>query len=408
MMQQRSGALAGITVIELGMVMQVPLAGQMLADFGATVIKVERPGSGDILRTLDPVANDVGGMSCYYAALCRNKYAVCIDIKQPDGQAALLKMIDQADVLIHNFRPGVMERLGLGYEELARRNPKLIYAGGYAFGQDGPMSKLPGQDMLAQAFSGFTMSGRDPDEQPKSNNTPLMDYSAALSLTQGILAAVIERGRSGAGQMVSTSLLEVAMGMQALEIASQTMHGRETSWLRQSMVFRAKDGWIVVLTLFRDNPLRLLCDAFGVPDLSEREQFRTVEQQIANKAQIQEQFAPLFAQESLSEVTKRLACVDILCSPINRLSDTLNHPQVVANGSIWSIDVPGHGELKVAGSAVKLSRTPATYRRAPTWMGADNEEVFLSLGFGKDEIDRMNKSSVLKSDPRSTNAGAAK
>lgn len=407
-MQERSGALAGITVIELGMVMQVPLAGQMLADFGATVIKVERPGSGDILRTLDPVANEQGVMSCYYAALCRNKYTVCIDIKQPDGQAALLKLIDQADVLIHNFRPGVMERLGLGYDELAKRNPKLIFAGGYAFGQQGPMSKLPGQDMLAQAFSGFTMSGRDPDEQPKLNNTPLMDYSAALSLTQGILAAVIERGRSGMGQAVSTSLLEVAVGMQTLEIASQTMHGTDTSWLRQSMVFRAKDGWIVVLTLFRDNPLRLLCDAFGVPDLSESEQFRTVELQIASKARIHERFAPLFAQESLAEVTKRLARVDILYSPINRLPDTLSHPQMEANGSIWSIDVPGHGELKVAGSAVKLSRTPATYRRAPAWMGADNEEVLRSFGFSEDEINALKKSEALKSDPRSDSVGATK
>ena len=407
-MQGRSGALAGITVIELGMVMQVPLAGQMLADFGATVVKVERPGSGDILRTLDPVANEQSMMSCYYAALCRNKYTVCIDIKQPDGQAALLKLIDQADVLIHNFRPGVMERLGLGYEELAKRNPKLIFAGGYAFGQQGPMSKLPGQDMLAQAFSGFTMSGRDPDEQPKLNNTPLMDYSAALSLTQGILAAVIERGRSGMGQAVSTSLLEVAVGMQTLEIASQTMHGTDTSWLRQSMVFRAKDGWIVVLTLFRDNPLRLLCDAFGVPDMSESEEFRTVELQIASKASIHERFAPLFAQESVAEVTKRLARVDILYSPINRLPDTLSHPQIEANGSIWSIDVPGHGELKVAGSAVKLSRTPATYRRAPAWMGADNEEVLRSFGFSEDEINALKKSEALKSDPRSDSVGATK
>jgi|UPI0007844FC3 crotonobetainyl-CoA:carnitine CoA-transferase CaiB-like acyl-CoA transferase len=395
------GALTGIVVIELGMVMQVPLAGQMLADYGARVIKVERPGSGDILRTLDPIANERGTMSCYYAALCRNKYAVCLDIKQPAGLAALLRMIDQADVLMHNFRPGVMERLGLGYADLAKRNPGLIYAGGYAFGEDGPMSKFPGQDMLSQAFSGFTMSGRGAQEEPKLSNPPLMDYSAAVSLTQGILAALVERGRSGEGQAVSTSLLEVAIGMQTLEIASKTMHGAETSWVRQSMVYRAKDGWVVVLMLFRDNPLQLLCRAFDVADLSAEDRFGNVELQIANKSAIQELFAPHFAGQSVRDILDRLSRVDILCSPINHLSDVLHHPQTEANASIWTIDVPGHGDMRVAGSAVRLSRTPAAYRRSPTWVGADNEQVLRSFGFDVAEIDGLQQSNILTSDPRS-------
>ncbi len=401
-------ALSDIVVIELGMVMQVPLAGQMLADYGARVIKVERPGSGDILRTLDPLANEFGMMSCYYAALCRNKYAVCIDIKQPNGLAVLMRMIDQADVLMHNFRPGVMERLGLGYQELAKRNPRLIYAGGYAFGEAGPMSKFPGQDMLSQAFSGFTMSGRSSQEEPQLSNVPVMDYSAAVSLTQGILAALVERGRSGKGQAVSTSLFEVAIGMQTLELASKTMHGAETSWVRHAMVYRAKDGWVVVLTLFRDNPLQLLCKAFDVEDLSEEGRFANVELQIAQKATIQGLFAPLFASKSVAEVLDRLSRVDILCAPINHLSEVIDHPQTEANGSVWSIDVPGHGEMRVAGSAVRLSRTPATYRRPPTWMGADNEQVLRWFGFDAAEISALQQSNILTSDPRAEASEAAR
>jgi crotonobetainyl-CoA:carnitine CoA-transferase CaiB-like acyl-CoA transferase len=394
------GALSDVLVIELGMVMQVPLAGQMLADYGARVIKVERPGSGDILRTLDTAANEHGTMSCYYAALCRNKYSVSIDIKQPKGLAVLLKMLDQADVLIHNFRPGVMERLGLGYSDLAERNPRLVYAGGYAFGEAGPMSKFAGQDMLAQAFSGFTMSSVGTQEEPKLSNPPLMDYSAAVSLTQGILAALIERSRSGKGQAVSTSLFEVAIGMQTLELASKTMHGTETSWVRHAMVYRAIDGWVVVLTLFRDNPLQMLCKAFGVEDLSQQARFSDVELQIANKATIEELFTPLFAGKSVTEILDRLSRVDILCAPINRLSEVLDHPQTEANGSIWTIDVPGHGEMRVAGSAVRLSRTPATYRRPPTWMGADNEQVLRTFGFNAAEIRALERSNILASDPR--------
>jgi crotonobetainyl-CoA:carnitine CoA-transferase CaiB-like acyl-CoA transferase len=394
------GALAGIVVIELGMVMQVPLAAQMLGDLGADVIKVERPGTGDILRTLDPIANEAGTMSCYYAALCRNKRNVCIDIKQPEGREVLLRLIEKADVLIHNFRPGVMERLGLGYAELEQRNPRLVYAGGYAFGETGPMSKFPGQDMLSQSFSGFVMSGRDGSEPPQLSNPPLMDYGAAVSLTQGILAALIERQRSGRGQAISTSLFSVALGIQTLELASRTMHGRDTSWVRHAMIYRVTDGWVVVLTLFRDNPLQLLCRAFGLDDMSRQPNLADVEQQIAHKAEIQAVFGPLFAQHSTAEVLERLGQVDILCSPVNDLSAVIDHPQTQANEAVWTIDVPGQGKVKVAGNAVRLSRTPAEYRQPPAWMGAHNAEVLDAFGFGEGEIQRLQAAGILSEDAR--------
>src|SRR6266566_5400379 len=396
----KAGALAGTVVIELGMVMQVPLAGQMLGDFGADVIKVERPSSGDILRTLDPVANEAGSMSSYYAALCRNKRVICLDIKQPQGREALLQLHDRADVLLHNFRPGVMERLGLGYADLTKRNPRLIYAAGYAFGEIGPMAKFPGQDMLAQSFSGFAMSGRDADEMPRLANPPAMDYATAVSLTQGILAALIERERSGLGQAITTSLFEVAIGIQTLELASRTMHGIDTSWVRQAMIYRVTDGWVVVLMLFRDNPLQLLCKAFGIGDLSREPKFATLELQIANKAQIQEVFDPLFAQQTSTEVLTRLSQVDILCSPINDLSVVINHPQTKANGVVWEIDVPGRGRTQVAGNPVHLSRTPAGYFRAPALLGEHNDEVLAEFGLSATGIERLRVAGVLSEDPR--------
>ncbi len=370
----KAGALAGTVVIELGMVMQVPLAGQMLGDFGADVIKVERPSSGDILRTLDPVANEAGSMSSYYAALCRNKRVICLDIKQPQGREALLQLLDRADVLLHNFRPGVMERLGLGYADLTKRNPRLIYAAGYAFGEIGPMAKFPGQDMLAQSFSGFAMSGRDADEMPRLANPPAMDYATAVSLTQGIMAALIE--------------------------PSRTMHGIDTSWVRQAMIYRVTDGWVVVLMLFRDNPLQLLCRAFGIGDLSREPTFATLELQIANKAQIQEVFDPLFAQQTSTEVLTRLSQVDILCSPINDLSVVINHPQTKANGVVWEIDVPGRGRTQVAGNPVHLSRTPAGYFRAPALLGEHNDEVLAEFGLSATGIERLRAAGVLSEDPR--------
>jgi crotonobetainyl-CoA:carnitine CoA-transferase CaiB-like acyl-CoA transferase len=396
--QVRSPAMAldGIVVLELGMVMQVPLAAQMLGDFGADVIKIERPAPGDILRTLDTVGRDRGEMSCYYAALCRNKRTLCLDIKGPKGRETLLRLIDRADVLLHNFRPGVMERLGLGFDDIHRRNPRLIYAAGSAFGESGPMADLPGQDMLAQSFSGLAMSGVEPGESPRLNNTPVVDYVTAVSLTQGILAALVERQRSGRGQMVSTSLFDVALAMQTLEISSQQIYGYRTSWLKQAMVYRTQDGWLTVLTLFRDNPLQKLCKAFGLNDLSQDARFATTDLQIENLREIQKLFVPIFARFTSADCMERLAKVDILCAPVNDVADVIDHPQTRHNGTIWDVPIPGQGTARLAGNPVRLSRTPATVYREPAALGAHSDDVLASFGFSSDEIQALRAASVVK------------
>jgi crotonobetainyl-CoA:carnitine CoA-transferase CaiB-like acyl-CoA transferase len=389
-------ALEGTVVLELGMVMQVPLAAQMLGDYGADVIKIERPAPGDILRTLDTVGRDRGEMSCYYAALCRNKRTLCLDIKEPAGRDTLLRLIDDADVLLHNFRPGVMERLGLGFTELHRRNPRLIYAAGSAFGDSGPMADLPGQDMLAQSFSGLAMSGVESGETPHLNNTPVVDYVTAVSLTQGILAALIERGRSGLGQMVSTSLFEVALAMQTLEISSREIYGYRTSWLRQAMVYRTQDGWLTVLTLFRDNPLKKLCEAFGLDDFSQNPKFETTDLQIQNLREVQELFVPIFAGSTSADCMERLSKVDILCAPVNDVAEVMDHPQTKHNGTVWDIPIPGQRTARLAGNPVKLSRTPPAVYRGPTGLGADTDDVLASFGFSANEIQTLRAASIVK------------
>lgn len=389
-------ALDGIVVLELGMVMQVPLAAQMLGDFGADVIKIERPAPGDILRTLDTVGRDRGEMSCYYAALCRNKRTLCLDIKEAQGRDALLRLVDRADVLLHNFRPGVMERLGLGFADIHRRNPRLIYAAGSAFGESGPMADLPGQDMLAQSFSGLAMSGVEPGESPRLNNTPAVDYVTAVSLTQGILAALVERQRSGRGQMVSTSLFDVALAMQTLEISSQEIYGYRTSWLRQAMVYRTQDGWLTVLTLFRDNPLQKLCSAFEIEDLSQNPKFATTDLQIQHLREIEKMFVPVFARFKSADCMARLAKVDILCAPVNDVADVVDHPQTIHNGTIWDVPIPGQKAARLAGNPVRLSRTPPKVYRQPTALGADSDGVLASFGFSPEEIQALRGASIVR------------
>lgn len=385
----KPAALEGVKVIELGMVMQVPLAGQMLGDLGADVIKVERLPPGEILRTLDPIGFEAGKMSCFYAALCRNKRTLSLDIKSGEGHAALLRLIDEADILLHNFRPGVMERLGLDYETLRERNPKLIYAAGFAFGNEGPMAGLPGQDMLAQSFSGLARSGLGDDETPRLVNPPMIDYLTASSLTQGILAALLERGRSGEGQMVSTSLLDNALAAQVLETSSLSMHGARTSWVRHSMMLRTADGWLCVLTLFRDNPARGICEAFGEPDVSLQPEFATYQLQVENLAALADRFRPIVSRFSTAECVERLSRQDVLCAPVHTLEEALAHPQIATNRALWDVDIPNYRSVRLAANPVKLSRTPATLRRAPSSVGEDSVEILSSFGFSASEIEAL-------------------
>lgn len=386
----QAGALQGIVVLEIGMVMQVPLAGQMLGDFGADVIKVERP-QGEISRGLDVEATRRGGMSSYYAAMGRNKRTISLDLKNPAALQILLELVDRADVLLHNFRPGVMERLGLGYSQLSARNPRLIYAEGYGYGESGPLVDRPGQDMLAQAFSGLARGGLESHEPPQLMNSPIIDHGAAMSLVQGVMAALIERQRSGKGQRVSTCLYDVALAFQLCEVASENIYGFKTNWLRQAMFLKTADGWVAVVLLFRDNPLGLLCKALGIPDMSTRPELSTRDLQVENLQAIQDECAPAFAALTTTEVVERLSAVDVLCAPVNELQQAVNHKQTAHNGIMWSIEVPGRGTVPLVGLPVRMSRTPPGVRIHPAPVGAATNDVLSSFGFTDQAIEEARR-----------------
>lgn len=388
--------LIGIKVLELGMVLQVPLAAQMLGDYGADVIKVERPPDGDLIRNLDEVGTGLGEMSCYYAAIGRNKRTLCVDVKNAKGREILEHLIDKADVLIHNFRPGVMERLGFGPDDVMKRNPRLIYAVSTAFGADGPLSKLPGQDMLAQSLSGLALNGVAPGEPPRLMCTPMVDYAAAASLTQGILAALFERERSGKGDLVTTSLFDVAVAMQILEISSLSMYNYETNWLQYSMVFQTGDGWVTVLTLFRSNPLKLLCEAFDVEDMSTDPELADASLQRENLKKIHERFGPIIAAYTTEECMERLADTDILSAPVMNLKDALEHPQTLKNGVIWDVPVPGHGNVRLAGNPVRLSRHAPYVEHPPSQLGEMSEQILSDFGYAPDEIAELKAAEIIR------------
>ena len=397
------GVLDGHLVVELSEVYQAPVAAQTLGDLGADVIKVERRGSGEILRRMDPVADQSQRMSSYFAAVNRNKLSIALDLKSDAGKRDLMQLLRQADVLIHNYRPGVLERLGFGYEALHRENPRLVYAGASGFGETGPLASQGGQDMVLQSITGMAMASAGPDGMPRFANAPAIDFASGMVLAQGILAALLARARTGCGQRVAVSLLDTAMAIQSLEAASQLMYGTETRWLARGLnfVFRTQDGWLTVLGFFRDNPLSLMCRAMGLPDESRKPGYATVPEQIAQRDQIFELLAPTVAALSRDEAYRRFCEADVLCAPMLTLAEALEHPQVRHNGMVTRVPIAGQDSAEVVNSPLRLSDEPLSVRRGPPHLNADEEEIRRRwLGAGVPDLQRPTPSPELDTNRR--------
>ncbi|MCO5089751.1 MAG: CoA transferase [Bosea sp.] len=369
----------------------------MLGDFGADVIKVERPGAGDVMRNMDSYARDRGLVGCYFASANRNKRSITLDVKVPEGRVALLRMIEKADVLIHNYRPGVMERLGLSYEDVAAINPRIVYAVATGFGEDGPIAHRPAQDMIAQSLSGIALAGVEPGEQPRIMGAAAVDFSSGMILVQGILLALLERTRSGRGQQVNACLLDTAMAIQSAEAASLLMYDYETNWHKRglSFVVPTSDGWVTILGFFRPNPLRLFCQALGISDLSQEPEFATIDLQIARKDDLSALISREVAKYTTEECVARFEAQDIICSPVLPLKEALSHPQVKHNGMVARMTIPGQGEVELVGSPLKLSRTGPEIRRGPPPLGYHASEILAQFDYDTDEIAQLLRAGAL-------------
>ncbi|CAB3789647.1 Acetyl-CoA:oxalate CoA-transferase [Paraburkholderia ultramafica] len=370
--------LAGVRVIDLTQVMMGPVCTQMLADYGADVIKVERKGAGDLSRsTFEPVA---GADNPIFCSLNRNKRSVALDLRDAGQMAALKTMIAEADVVASNFRAGVMDRMGIGYEDCRRLNPRIIYAAGSGFGETGPYAHKGGQDVLAQAMSGV-MARRADDSLPISvYPTALADYSAGMHMVQGVLLALLHRERTGEGQKVNVSLYNSMLAMQMQEAAMIMMADSEVNWAAMPLsgVFDTQDGALVLVGAFKPNPLRDICAALQIDDLSADPRFRNLEQQFVHKAVLQGIFRDRFAANTRDFWLARLDEQDLLCAPVRDLREALVDPQTVHNQLI--IEGEGEGQpVRFIGSPIELSLAPVGLRRAPPKLGQHTEEVLQQL-----------------------------
>jgi crotonobetainyl-CoA:carnitine CoA-transferase CaiB-like acyl-CoA transferase len=378
--------LSGVRVLDFTQVMLGPSATQVLADYGADVIKVERPGAGDLSRT--SVANDVDGLdNPVFRSLNRNKRSIVLDLRKPAAKELVYELVRGVDIVANNFRAGVMERMGFGYETLANINPRVICAFGSGFGQSGPLAYKGGQDILAQALSGV-MRRKCNDHEPLTiYATSLCDYSAGMHLVQAILLALLQREKTGRGQQVAVSLFESMLAMQMQEAAMYLQRDLDFSWGAYPLtgVFPTRDGALVLVGAFKSNPLRDICAALGLPDYSADPRYADFAGQLAHKKTLQAIFRERFASESTAHWLARLDEQDLLCAPVLTLPEALAHEQTRANASVVGLH-PGGGGPKAVGSPLTMAEGAFRVRRPPPQLGADSEDVLREAGLSPERI----------------------
>jgi len=391
-------ALEDIRILDFSHVYQGPVGTQILADYGADVIKVERPGSGDWSRSWGPFVKE---MSLPFANLNRNKRSITVDMKQETGKEMIRKLVKSSDVLVHNFRQGVMERLGFGYEELKKINPALIYAASSGWGDTGPYAERgrAGHNMMALAEGGwFTFFDK---EKPPIAGGMSIDYPAGLNLMIGILTALLYRNRTGEGQYLSTDLLSVAFHAHAWNAAARlnaekidrpaAVGGTEEAIQK---AFQTLDGFIEISPVFSKNALKDISVALGLGDLSEKPVFSTEGLQIENKNQLNALLAQAFLGKTTDDWMTELESKGVLCARINSFDQAARDPQIACNNMIVSMEDPEIGELKLLGTPVRLAGTPPRLKKFPPRLGEHSRAVALEIGYSEEEVARMAKEGI--------------
>ncbi len=397
-------ALTGIRVLDFTQVIFGPSCTAQLADHGAEVIKIERPGVGDLSRQFGPYVDDE---SMPYASINRNKKSLAIDLKSPGGLEAIYRLVDATDVVVSNFRQGVMESLGLGWNDVHSRNPRVIYASGSGYGPDGPIgsTRKMGHDSMAQAMTGIMATNADSNGVPRRVRLPIADVSAGNLLMEGILLALIERGNSGVGQKVEVALIDALLWMESWNVATVANAPRQADHLGNPLdggVYQAADGYIVVTGLFRPNPLRAICEVLEIEDLSAIDRFASVEKMTENAGTLHQIIQAEIEKHNGEHWVARFDAVDVLCMPVMTLDRAIEQPQIVHNEMVVEIaqnrtgaEKTGKTKQRHVGVPVKLSSTPGTIRTAAPVIGEHSREVLASVGYSHEEISEFVSSGVI-------------
>jgi len=398
-MSSQQGALAGLRILDLTRILAGPFCTMMLADMGAEIIKIEQPGQGDDSRHFAPFRN---GESAYYMNLNRNKKGVTLNLKGK-GKDIFLDLVKTADVVVENYRPGTMEKLGLGWGNLRKVNPRLVYGAVSGFGHTGPYTLRPGYDIIAQAMGGLMSTTGWPGGEPTRSGTAMGDVLAGLSVTIGILAALRHRDQTGIGQKVDVALVDSVVA--SLEIITQIYltEGRiperignryESCYPYDS--FRARDG-NVVIGAANDKLWKLVCDVMGTPELTEDERFDTNPKRVRNHALIKPLVEAWTTKHAATEIVDKMLAAGVPSAPINTIDQLVVDPHIAGAREMFvDVDHPKAGKLKLTGAHIKLTETPVGIRMPSPLLGQHNEEVFGELlGMTTTDIEKLRADGVM-------------
>lgn len=393
-------ALEGILIVDLSRVLAGPYCTMLLADYGAEVIKIEQPEMGDGTRQWGPPW--VGDESAYFLSVNRNKKSLTLNLKTPEGQAIARKLAVEADVVIENFKPGTVDRMGIDYETLAAENPGLVYCSITGYGQNGPYRDRPGYDFMIQAQGGIMSLNGPPDGDPYKVGVAIVDITAGLFASSAILAALHERSNSGRGQYIDVALLDAQVAWLANVahnyFASGEAPGRYGNAHPNIVpyeLFPTADGYLA-LAIGTDGQYHRFCRIAGRPDLWADERFQSNAGRVENRDELVPLIQDICRQRPTTEWIERLVEAGIPAGPINDIPAVLADPQVQVREMVQEVDHATAGRIQLLGPVAKLSRTPAAIRQAPPSLGADTEEILAQrLGYAPEAIEALKRQGIV-------------
>ncbi len=393
------GALTGIRVLDLTRVLAGPYATMVLGDLGAEVIKLEQPGTGDEARNFGPFKN---GFSLYFMSVNRGKQSLTLDLKAPQGKEIFLELVKQSDVLVENFRPGAMKKLGLDYETLRESQPSLIYAACSGFGQTGPYAERGAYDMIIQGMGGIISITGEPDRPPVRVGTSISDITAALFTAIGILSALRHRDQTGEGQLVDVAMLD---GMVAILENAIVRHfatgeipqplGSQHPAITPFEAFESADGYIII-AIGNDSLWTKFCEHVERLDLVSDERFATNASRTANHDQLHPILTEIMRGRTTAQWIEGLDALGVPCGPINTIDKVVNHPQVLAREMIAKVSHDMTGSVEVPGVPIKFSETPGQVTSPAPALGEHTAKILTGLlAKSPETVDKLEREGVV-------------
>lgn len=392
------GPLEDVTVLDLSRILTGPYCSMMLADLGAEVIKIERPGAGDDTRTWGPPFVD--GESAYFLSINRNKRSITLNLKEPEAREIFLKLAVEADVVLENFRPGTADRLGVGYETVSETNPGIVYCSISGFGQDGPYRDRPGYDLILQGMSGLmSITGSEEISEPVRVGVAVADIGAGMWAAYAITAALLHRNKTGEGQFIDVSLLEGQIAWLTYMAGNFFATGEQPPKRANAhpnivpyQSFETSDGYINI-AVGNENLYRRFCDVIGLDPEDPR--FATNADRVENREELVELIESVLQEKSSDFWLAEFQQAGIPCGPIYGLEEVFSDPHVLHRNMLVNMEHPTAGEVSMTGLPMKFSETPGEVETPPPLLGEHTADVLAELGYSAEAVEELREKGVI-------------